>query len=204
MAMFAVISTRADWNSVNNNFQAGTDNKVKGPGKAYTVSRPEQGEWKFTADLRNHSANLSGNDINVYSVSNVTFSDYSIASGHGGMNSSIIFRLEFSEPVSQISWDISQHFLHLSEKGKFSAKYCGEDGKWRDAYKYPSPYQKDIDPEPVIIKFSKPIKTLYLGWVAEVPSGQTGFWNMNSLGTLHITGENGTAGEDKAVVKTVE
>jgi hypothetical protein len=173
-----------EWSNVNFHFTPGESSKITGPGKSYSSVRPSRGEWTFTCDLRNHMANLTNEPIRVYSASIVGFHDYNIASGHAGMTSHLAFKINLSEPVRGVKWrSMSPQGMVMSKGATMTARYSTDGKVWIDAYKYPFPSKGTNEPL-ITLSFPKPIRELYLGWFADVPKNENGFWNLAALGPL--------------------
>jgi len=193
-----VSALSADWVDVNFDFQAGEANSVTGPGEAYESTRPETGEWTASHDLRNHSANLAGERIRVHSACSVIFHDYAVASGHSGKSSHLILSISLSEPISAFRWDIGAHGRDVTVGGALTARYRADGGDWHDAYVYLAG-QGVFDAPPVDLKLDQPATNLDIGWFAEVPEGERGWWDMGDTGTLTFTPAQGSSAADEPI-----
>lgn len=180
---------QADWENVNFagselTSSASEENRVTGPGKAYVCPRPDEGLWEVSFGLSNHFANLRDEQIRVYSANTVTFQEYNTSSGHAGRSSHVCFKFELSEPVAAAIWDLPSHGRHVSPGTHFSARYSTDGAAWRNAHVYAPGPAAEVDPPRVTLTFDPPAQEVYVGWFAEVPEGQTGYWNLGSTGTL--------------------
>lgn len=179
-------ATAAEWDSVNCDFTAGEENCVKGPNEAFTSVRPRSGPWTASFGVSNHIANLSGEQIRVYSARTVTFHDYNTVSGHAGKSGHIVFKIQFSEPVSGAVWQIDPHGKNVAPPARLVARYSRDGQKWLDAHIYAPGLAGDYRPPPVTLQLDSPTDVLYLGWFAEVPEG-TGWWLIGTTGELTLT-----------------
>ena len=182
-------SARADWENVNfagsaSTFNANEENRVLGPGKAYACPRPAEGLWEVSFGLSNHFANLHDEQIRVYSANTVTFQEYNTSSGHAGRSSHVCFKFELSEPVAAAVWDLPAHGRSVSPGARLSALYSTNGTDWRKAHVYAPGPAAEVDPPPVTLTFDPLAQDVYIGWFAEVPEGQTGYWNLGNTGTL--------------------
>jgi len=186
VALLAATAVRADnlWQGINCNFQPGTENKVVGPDRAFISVKPKAGPWTASFVLGNRFANMNGADICVFSAQTVTFLDYFLAAGHAQRSSYIIFKIDLSDSISAFTWDINEHHIDLTAQAKFTARYSTDGKTWVDAYKYPSSYNGVQNPDPISISLKTPTKSLYLGWWADVPDGQSAYWWLNNTGRL--------------------
>ena len=184
-------STCADWASTNTVIQEGEASMVVGPGEAYVSTRPAAGGWTASWPLGNHTASLAGTQIRVCSARTVTFRDHNATSGHSGMSSHLVFCVRLSEPISAFRWDIDAHGRHVTPGSVLAARYSRDGAEWADAYVY-LPGQETLDPPPVDVTLDTPTDELYIGWFAEVPEGEIGWWNMGRAGTLTFVPVGGT------------
>ncbi|MBN1344204.1 MAG: hypothetical protein JXQ73_16075 [Phycisphaerae bacterium] len=175
----------ARWHSVNHVFDKFDEPiALAGPGQSYVSARPDKGPWTAAYPLGNHFANVRDCTIRVYSAETVTFLDYIVASGHAGKSSHIVLRIELSEPIRQVTWDIGPHGRNVSTHARLVARASRDGSTWMDAHVYPTGQSADHDPPPARLSFDPPTSTLYIGWFADVPEGETGWWNLGSTGNL--------------------
>ena len=171
------------WSRVHSEFKDGEPSRVEGPDAAYEVVRPPAGPWRAMFRLSNHFANLEDYSIDVYAADTITFHDYFIASGHSGMSSALIFKLNLSEPVRRVTWALPNHSRDLTMGASLAARYSVDGERWSAAYRYP-PGRSDVPPPPAVLAFDPPRQTIYIGWFADVPAGEGGYWNVGETGTL--------------------
>ena len=185
----AALTSDADsgeWDSVSFDFTTGEENCVKGPNEAFTSVRPQSGPWTARFGVSNHFANLQGEQIKVFSARTVTFHDYNTVSGHAGKSGHIVFKIQFSEPVSGAIWQIDSHGKNVAPPARLVARYSRDGQNWIDAHIYAPGLAGDYRPPPVTLRLESPTEVLYLGWFAEVPEG-TGWWLIGTTGELTLT-----------------
>ena len=179
LAMLAAATlshARPAWDDVTFDIKGGAANRVRGPGRDYISVRPESGPWTAAFNLGNHTANLENRFINVYSAQTVRFNDYNLSSGHAGQSSYVTFRLCLSEPVTGAGWDLGTTGRSISPGTKFAARYSLDGEDWQEAYVYPAGGTDNFAAPAVPLHFDRPTRVLYIGWHADVPEGETGFW----------------------------
>ncbi len=200
VGIFAAVG-RADWESVNFRSAQNEPKMVVGPGRAFSTTRPSAGEWTASFTLANNFANLVDQPIAVYSAKVVNFEDYNVASGNAGMSSHLAFRVDLSEPVLAVVWDIGQHGRNVSPGARLVARYSRDGQRWIDALLYPPGQDSTFDPPPIHLNFDPPTQALYVGWFAEVPPGQTGWWNQGGTGQFTFIPARSPAAQVAAPVK---
>lgn len=127
ITIVCLVSTAVgDWHEVSYHFAEGEANLVQGPGKAFKRARPNSGEWKASFDVSNHVANLTGEPIRGYSARAVGFHDYNTVSGHADQSGHIVFKIQFSEPVTAAVWDIGPHGRNIVAPARLL------EGRWQE------------------------------------------------------------------------
>ena len=190
--------SRADWTNATYHFAEGEANNVEGPNKAFTSVRPPSGIWTATFGLSNHLANLKGYRIYVYSANSVGFHDYAAASGHSGMDSQMVLKIELSEPVTSAKWRPATQ-RGITPGAMVVLRYSRDGKDWIDAHILP-PGQGTYAPPAVVMTFLRPTKEIYIGWFAKVPEGQSGWWGLASTGKFIFTPASGAVAEQPAPV----
>jgi hypothetical protein len=152
---------------------------TKAGGYAYSFTKPESGDWTINLNLRSQIV-----PVKVWSAHSIKFGEWNVVPANDYIDSSAIYKINLSEPVTSATWDISPHFVDLASGNTLQAMYSIDGINFSPVYNYPV-MTDNHDPAPQTFSFPS-TSVLYIGWFGSSSTGLKAWYNPSETGTITL------------------